>query len=94
MVELDDGPARRLDMWLSVSSTSRKFRESWLPAKLSRQTSGLQTYIDVMHEQIGDSLAESEREVVVVIEQIDTLNAKTSKQRSISHDLSRALRPH
>jgi len=38
-------------------------------------------YIDVMHEQIGDSLAESEREVVVVIEQIDTLNAKTSKQR-------------
>jgi len=25
-----------------------------------------------MHEQIGDSLAESEREVVVVIEQIDT----------------------
>lgn len=38
-------------------------------------------YIDVMHEQIGDSLAESEREVVVVIEQIDTLNAKTGKQR-------------
>ena len=38
-------------------------------------------YLDVMHEQIGDSLAESEREVVVVIEQIDTLNAKTSKQR-------------
>jgi methyl-accepting chemotaxis protein len=38
-------------------------------------------YIDVMHEQIGDSLAESEREVVVVIEQIDTLNAKTDKQR-------------
>jgi DUF2075 family protein len=34
-----------------------------------------------MHDQIGDSLAESEREVVVVIEQIDTLNAKTSKQR-------------
>lgn len=38
-------------------------------------------YIDVMHEQIGDSLAESECEVVVVIEQIDTLNAKTSLQR-------------
>jgi methyl-accepting chemotaxis protein len=38
-------------------------------------------YIDVMHEQIGDSLAESEREVVVVIEQIDTLNARTGKQR-------------
>ncbi|MGA2890074.1 MAG: methyl-accepting chemotaxis protein [Terracidiphilus sp.] len=38
-------------------------------------------YIDVMHEQIGDSLSESEREVIVVIEQIDTLNAKTGKQR-------------
>jgi methyl-accepting chemotaxis protein len=38
-------------------------------------------YIDVMHGQIGDSLAESEREVVVVIEQIDALNAKTGKQR-------------
>jgi methyl-accepting chemotaxis protein len=38
-------------------------------------------YIDVMHEQIGDSLSESEREVVVVIEQLDTLNAKTAKQR-------------
>jgi methyl-accepting chemotaxis protein len=38
-------------------------------------------YIDVMHQQIGDSLAESEREVIVVIEQIDTLNAKTGKQR-------------
>jgi methyl-accepting chemotaxis protein len=38
-------------------------------------------YIDVMHEQIGDSLAESEREVVVVIEQIDTLNAKAGMQR-------------
>jgi methyl-accepting chemotaxis protein len=38
-------------------------------------------YIDVMHEQIGDSLSESEREVVVVIEQIDVLNAKAGKQR-------------
>jgi methyl-accepting chemotaxis protein len=38
-------------------------------------------YIDVMHEQIGDTLVESEREVVVVIEQIDTLNAKTVQQR-------------
>jgi methyl-accepting chemotaxis protein len=38
-------------------------------------------YIDVMHEQIGDSLSESEREVIVVIEQIDTLHAKAGKQR-------------
>ncbi|MGD0831335.1 MAG: methyl-accepting chemotaxis protein [Terracidiphilus sp.] len=40
-----------------------------------------QPYIDVMHNQIGDSLAESERAVVEVIEQISTLNAKAGKQR-------------
>src|SRR5208282_1140729 len=40
-----------------------------------------QPYIDVMHDQIGDSLAESEREVMEVIEQIDLLNAKANKQR-------------
>jgi methyl-accepting chemotaxis protein len=39
-------------------------------------------YIDVMHNQIGDSLAESEREVVQVIEQISTLNAKAGQQRA------------
>jgi methyl-accepting chemotaxis protein len=38
-------------------------------------------YIDVMHHQIGDSLAESEREVIKVIEQINILNAKASQQR-------------
>ena len=38
-------------------------------------------YIDVMHEQIGDSLAESEREVLEVIGQIDTMNGKTAKHR-------------
>jgi methyl-accepting chemotaxis protein len=38
-------------------------------------------YIDVMHEQIGDSMSESEREVISVIEQLDTLNSKTSQQR-------------
>jgi hypothetical protein len=37
-------------------------------------------YIDVMHGQIGDSLAESEREVVEVIEQIGFLNAKAGQQ--------------
>jgi methyl-accepting chemotaxis protein len=48
-------------------------------------------YIDVMYEQIGDSLAESEREVVVVIEQIDRLNAKTGKQReNIAHSVKSA----
>jgi len=38
-------------------------------------------YIEVMYEQIGDSLAESEREVMQVIEQIELLNAKANQQR-------------
>jgi len=38
-------------------------------------------YIDVMHEQIGDSLSESEGEVLKVIEQIGLLHAKASQQR-------------
>lgn len=38
-------------------------------------------YIDVMHNQIGDSLAESEREVLEVIRQIGILNEKAVKQR-------------
>jgi methyl-accepting chemotaxis protein len=38
-------------------------------------------YIDVMHGQIGDSLAESEREVMQVIEQIGSLNERSSHQR-------------
>jgi methyl-accepting chemotaxis protein len=40
-----------------------------------------QPYINVMHDQIGDSLAESEREVMKVIEQIGYLDAKASQQR-------------
>jgi len=38
-------------------------------------------YIHVMHNQIGDSLVESEREVVKVIEQIGILNANANQQR-------------
>ena len=39
-------------------------------------------YIDVMHGQIGDSLVESEREVMAVIEQIGILNEKAAQQRA------------
>jgi methyl-accepting chemotaxis protein len=38
-------------------------------------------YIDVMHQQIGDSLTDSEREVTQVIEQIGILVEKSSLQR-------------
>jgi methyl-accepting chemotaxis protein len=39
-------------------------------------------YIDVMHEQIGGSLAESESEVLAAIEQLDLLNMQSSQQSS------------
>jgi methyl-accepting chemotaxis protein len=38
-------------------------------------------YIDVMHDQIGDSLSESEREVTQAIEQISLLHSSASRQR-------------
>ena len=38
-------------------------------------------YVDVLHGQIGDSLAESEREVVAVIDQIGHLIAQSEVQR-------------
>ena len=37
-------------------------------------------YIDVMHEQIGGSLAESEREVTALIEQLNLLSAQSNCQ--------------
>ena len=41
-----------------------------------------------MHGQIGDSLAESEREVMKVIEQIGILNAQASEKRAhIGHSI-------
>ncbi len=39
-------------------------------------------YIEVLHGQIGDSLAESECEVMKVIEQIGILNAQASQKRA------------
>ncbi len=45
-------------------------------------------YTDVMHGQIGDSLAESEREVMQVIEQIGFLNAQSVEKRArIEHSI-------
>jgi methyl-accepting chemotaxis protein len=49
--------------------------------KIDLETS--KSYINVIHEQIGDSLAESEREVLEVIEQIGQLNVNSSQQRDL-----------
>jgi methyl-accepting chemotaxis protein len=43
-------------------------------------------YIDVLHDQIGDSLTESEREVIAVIEQIHHLiDASNAQKEKIAH---------
>ncbi|MGA2050978.1 MAG: methyl-accepting chemotaxis protein [Terracidiphilus sp.] len=50
---------------------------------MSNEIKDSKLYIDVMHDHIGDSLSESEREVLKVIEQISVLNEKTSEQRDL-----------
>jgi len=82
--------------WLNWRGAKRAISEMWAFGKLnfedvSRELAARTAveadirdsgpYIDVMHEQIGDSIAESEREVVGVIEQIDSLIGKTGRQR-------------
>jgi len=48
---------------------------------MRRELTDSSSYIDVMHGQIGDSLVESESEVVSAIEQIRLLIANSSQQR-------------
>ncbi len=48
---------------------------------LAGELGSAKPYIDIMHDQIGDSLAESEREVVAAIEQIGRLVARSDEQR-------------
>lgn len=49
---------------------------------IESEISGSKPYIDVMHGQIGDSMAESEREVIKVIEQIGLLNTQATEKRA------------
>jgi methyl-accepting chemotaxis protein len=48
---------------------------------MSNELKDSKLYIDVIHQQIGDSLAESERSVMEVIDQIGVLNLKANQQR-------------
>jgi methyl-accepting chemotaxis protein len=50
-------------------------------AAMRKELTDSRSYIDVMHGQIGDSLVESEREVVSAIEQIGQLIANSTQQR-------------
>jgi methyl-accepting chemotaxis protein len=76
--------ARRGVAELGQAGTMSKAELALIAIKRSAMRDELgdsQPYINVMHGQIGDSLAESEREVMEVIEQIGILNAKANQQR-------------
>ena len=81
---MDFNEARRAlaDMWtfgqLKYKDISRMLASR---GALQCEIRDSRPYIDVMHDQIGDSLTESEREVLEVIGQIDLLISKTNQQR-------------
>jgi methyl-accepting chemotaxis protein len=70
------------DMWafgkLSYEEISRELATR---KAIEADIKDAKPYVDVMREQIGDSLSESEREVMQVIEQIGYLNERSVKQR-------------
>jgi methyl-accepting chemotaxis protein len=82
--------------WKNYAEARRVVTEAWAEANMSyqdmaRMVSGRraikqdvensQPYIEVLREQIGDSLAESEREVVAAIEQISYMIERSNQQR-------------
>ncbi len=71
------------DMWafgrFSYGDLSRML-DTRVALQNEMRDSGL--FTDVMHGQIGDSMAESEREVMKVIEEIGILNAQSAEKRA------------
>lgn len=61
-------PCERRDLLTTVQVLGKELRDS-------------EPYIRVMHDQIGDSLAESEREVVGAIEEIGSLIERANEQK-------------
>jgi len=81
--------------WLNWTGAKRGVAEMWAFGQLSLEDisrelaihkaiavdmKDCEPYIEVMHEQIGGSLAESEREVTALIEKLDLLSAQSSNQ--------------
>ena len=70
------------DMWAFGKLTFDEIsRELAARQAVAADINDSKPYIDVMHNQIGDSLSESEREVLQVIEQIGILNERACLQR-------------
>jgi len=69
------------EMWAFGQLTLEEVsRERAIHKSIEVDLKDCKPYIDVMHEQIGGSLAESENEIVALIEQLDLLNAQSSQQ--------------
>jgi len=70
------------DMWAFGERTFEEIsHELSAHTAIREDFADAEPYINVMHDQIGDSLAESERAVLDVIDQIGKLNAKSISQR-------------
>ena len=80
--DLNEARRTMADMW-AFGQLKYKDISQMLASRgaLQHEIKDSKPYIDVMHDQIGDSLTESEREVLQVIDQIDLLISKTNQQR-------------
>ena len=83
LVDYEDARRAVADMWsfgrLTYGDLSRML-DARTVLQANRRDSGV--YIDVVHGQIGDSLSESEREVLHVIEQIGRLTTEAAEKRA------------
>jgi methyl-accepting chemotaxis protein len=69
------------EMWASGLCDFDKISEDLAARKaIASDIKDCKPYIDVMHEQIAGSLAESEREITALIEQLNLLSAQSSRQ--------------
>jgi hypothetical protein len=87
MVELDNGPPQHVSTCgPSANSILRKYRVNERSTRQSEvDIKDCKPYIDVMHEQIGGSLAESEREITALIEQLNLLSAAIQPSDGAHH---------
>jgi methyl-accepting chemotaxis protein len=69
------------EMWAFGQSSGEEIsRELAVHRAIEVDIKDCKPYIDVMHEQIAGSLAESEREIVALIEQLNLLSTQSSQQ--------------
>jgi methyl-accepting chemotaxis protein len=74
-------PGAVLEMWASgLCDFDEVARNLATREAIATDIKDCKPYIDVMHEQIAGSLAESEREIVALIEQLNLLSTQSNRQ--------------